>query len=324
MKNNDECYIVKDLLPNYTENLLNEKTTGFVNKHLKKCDNCNKYFELLKSNINEEISKEKVEDEIEFNYLRKVNRRIANLRIIAFVAIFTIILVILAILLKYKYNDNIIDRCYDNFERFKMSNNYKIIVDDTYIDYKTEEIRKHNETYFYKDGKYKYETGNITKYFEDNNNKSTNIFHNLKSIEQVTLKYPETVQGKLLYTMFAEINSYKSSNVIFDMYIKLGLNIRTEYFNGIECYVIRFAGNGDGYRDTWISKNEFIPVRIIDTVYDDYYHEINFTLIFNEIKEEDIDSSMVYNLYKDYDVKNVIIEDDEVSRLYYQMVSEND
>ena len=37
-----ECEIVRDLLPNYIENLVGTQTKDFINDHLKTCLECNK------------------------------------------------------------------------------------------------------------------------------------------------------------------------------------------------------------------------------------------------------------------------------------------
>ena len=42
MKENKECKIVQDLLPNYIEKLTNEETNKFIEEHLKNCEDCKK------------------------------------------------------------------------------------------------------------------------------------------------------------------------------------------------------------------------------------------------------------------------------------------
>ena len=47
MKN--ECKIISDLLPLYSENLVCEETAEFVKNHLSECEGCKKEFEALQS-----------------------------------------------------------------------------------------------------------------------------------------------------------------------------------------------------------------------------------------------------------------------------------
>ena len=47
MKN--ECYVVRDLLPLYLDDLVSDSTREFVEAHLAECDECRKEFEKEKS-----------------------------------------------------------------------------------------------------------------------------------------------------------------------------------------------------------------------------------------------------------------------------------
>ena len=46
MKNEKECNIIRDLLPNYIEKLTNNDTNEFIEKHIENCEECN---DLLKN-----------------------------------------------------------------------------------------------------------------------------------------------------------------------------------------------------------------------------------------------------------------------------------
>ena len=48
MKNEKECNIIRDLLPNYIEKLTNNDTNEFIEKHIENCKKCN---DLLKKKI---------------------------------------------------------------------------------------------------------------------------------------------------------------------------------------------------------------------------------------------------------------------------------
>ena len=48
MKNERDCKIIQDLLPNYIENLTNEETNIFIEEHLNTCSNCKIIFENMK------------------------------------------------------------------------------------------------------------------------------------------------------------------------------------------------------------------------------------------------------------------------------------
>jgi len=83
MKN--ECKIVSDLLPLYSENLVCEETAGFVKNHLSECDACKKEFESLqngddlKEAFNEETAKP-VEDIKPFKkIMKKMNLQVHSI-----------------------------------------------------------------------------------------------------------------------------------------------------------------------------------------------------------------------------------------------------
>ncbi len=82
MNKNKDCEIIKDLSSLYMENMLSEESQKFIETHLKNCKNCEKYYEDLNSTFLTEDRKEKNNDEIEINHLKKV----ANLRRYFFVA----------------------------------------------------------------------------------------------------------------------------------------------------------------------------------------------------------------------------------------------
>ena len=83
MKN--ECKIVSDLLPLYSENLVCEETEEFVKNHLSECDACKKEFESLqngddlKEAFNEETTKP-VEDIKPFKkIMKKMNLQVHSI-----------------------------------------------------------------------------------------------------------------------------------------------------------------------------------------------------------------------------------------------------
>lgn len=81
MKNN--CFIVKDLLPLYNENLLSDETTEWVNEHIKTCKECNSLVEASSLELNTEPIENTMNQELMF---KKINRKLSMYQII-FVAL---------------------------------------------------------------------------------------------------------------------------------------------------------------------------------------------------------------------------------------------
>ena len=86
----EECEIVQDLLLNYVDGVLSNSSKKLVENHLKGCRECNQRLH----NIKNDIAKTQEAEVKEVDYLKKVNKKIKNKKIIAIIS-----LIILAIIL---------------------------------------------------------------------------------------------------------------------------------------------------------------------------------------------------------------------------------
>lgn len=84
MKENKECKIVQDLLPNYIENLTNEETNKFVEEHLKTCENCKKIYDSMKKDLNTE---NKTKEKKKVKFLKKYRNKLRVLEIIILIIV---------------------------------------------------------------------------------------------------------------------------------------------------------------------------------------------------------------------------------------------
>ena len=103
MKNERNCKIIQDLLPNYIENLTNKDTNIFIEEHLNTCNNCKNILENMKNDLNPtSIHK----DNREIKYMKKYNNKIRILKIIIFTVIllFVILTVRKIIIISDLYN----------------------------------------------------------------------------------------------------------------------------------------------------------------------------------------------------------------------------
>lgn len=84
MKQNRDCKIVQDLLPNYIEDLTDEVTNEYIEEHISKCSDC---AQILKD-MNSEIDIEQINQEQEIKYLKKLKRKwIQSIPVIAIILI---------------------------------------------------------------------------------------------------------------------------------------------------------------------------------------------------------------------------------------------
>lgn len=69
-----ECYIVKDLLPNYIDDLTSIETSNDIKIHLDTCDDCkSEYLEMKAASLPQEPDRIKNVNEI--NYMKKYNKK---------------------------------------------------------------------------------------------------------------------------------------------------------------------------------------------------------------------------------------------------------
>lgn len=51
MMKNEKCYLIKDLLPNYIDELCAEETNEIIKKHLEECPDCKRSYDFMKGDI---------------------------------------------------------------------------------------------------------------------------------------------------------------------------------------------------------------------------------------------------------------------------------
>lgn len=97
-QSNRDCKIVRDLLPNYIENLTDEVTNEYINEHIAKCHEC---AQALKD-MNGEIKLEVINQDKEIKYLKKVKRRVKQT--IALVSL--IVIIVASCIIGYVYEES--------------------------------------------------------------------------------------------------------------------------------------------------------------------------------------------------------------------------
>lgn len=252
-----------------------------------------------------------IEDSIELNHLKKFNKKMNLLRYIIFSILFIIAIVLLVLFIRYNKINNILNKSYDKLKTVSEANNYQLIIKETEYNYNTNRNMNAETKIFYKDGKYKdilsvvdndvfKETAYSTiSYYTDNDSSRITVFHNLKTVEKSNNIYKDIYKNKLI--IISPILSYAELKGFYNFY-KLGLNVRTDYFNNEECYVIRSGNEDKGYREAWISKENNLIYREIES-FDSYYRETTYSLVFDQVTDEDVDSSNLAEIYSDYEIK---------------------
>lgn len=296
MNKNDECYIVKDLASLYVENLLNVKSKKFVEEHLENCDSCKKYYNDINSNILDEYNNEKIKDKHEVDFLKKIRKKMSILKKILVIILIIILVIVSVVFIKCQFVNKFITDAYDKIEDLKKLDNYMLVEKTIYKDYIENDTSESISTYYYKDGKYKYEYGNTTVYYEDDSYNEICVFHDLEQITYQTKNYISTKKGST-FDIFTDIIMYKEQ---MPTLFYFPFSIRTDEYNDIECYVIRDESE-NSYREIWVNKETNFVLRIIEEGYSVYYREEIYTLVENQVTDEDVDSSILdTEEYEDY------------------------
>ena len=101
MKKENECDIVQDLLLSHLDGVLTNTSKELVEKHLRQCEKCQKRFNYIK----EDIEQEKVNQDEEVDYLKKVKKKISKRnKLIIVGAIILVIFIIINIQVFTNYN----------------------------------------------------------------------------------------------------------------------------------------------------------------------------------------------------------------------------
>ena len=307
MNKSKECDVVKDLSSLHIEGMLSGGSKEFIEKHLENCNECKKYYNDLNSTFLNENKKEKNNDEIEINHLKKVNKKITTLKWILFGIIVTILIFMLYFFLKNAYIDSINDlNIVKMLDMQKNSTNYKLVHTTIQIDKKTNEKSIIEVVHYYKDGKHKEIASHLVdgkmieetiSFINDYTNEHINVFRSLKQIDyqgNVISEYERDI-----FTMFISRVMLNDAGVG-----RLGLKTKTEIFDNKECYVVYESYNGT-YRENYIDKETRDLIRVLSGS-ENFYHEELFTLTENVVTDEDVDESILKSdEYKEYKINNI-------------------
>lgn len=88
---NIKCEVIKDLLPLYVDGVASEESCALIEEHLKECEDCRQYLELLQEDM-PDISEVSLADETAS--LRKIKRRIRRNRVL--VVLVTMVFAVIA------------------------------------------------------------------------------------------------------------------------------------------------------------------------------------------------------------------------------------
>lgn len=235
MKNKD-CNLVRDLLPNYVENLTNEDTNLFIENHLRACSECTTILNSMKSGENEN---EKNKSKKFVNFSKKFRKKYKILKYIVLIIIllFFVHFIRNFIILTYQYKH--MDECINlnNYHvRWYFYQSDEVIFEDTYFkDGKALKMSSISPTNHFDDTLYPL---NYLQFYDNNNQRSygTDRISGIKFYQDSESNYTHE---------YAMLNvSYRPS--FLELICQSALSrIDSTKCNGIDCY--RIISQYDGY-----------------------------------------------------------------------------
>lgn len=321
MNKKEECNIVKDLSSLHVENMLSEDSKNFVDNHLKTCKECTKYYSDLNSVFLKDEKENKVNDKIEVDHLKKINKKMNILKWILFGIIVLILILMLYFFVKNAYIDSINDLSIVKIlDMQKNSDNYKYVQKITRINKQTNETSVIEVVHYYKDGKHKEVVSSLVNgemkeetifFIDDYAYEKTTVFHSLKQIDHQKQDFIQERRGDFLDIIISRV-------MLLDAGVhRLGLTTRTENFDGKECYVVSDVYDYS-YRENYIDKNTGDLIRVIDGS-ENFSNEELFTLTEGVVTDEDVDISILNTEeYKDYKINEIEYKLDEKMRFFYE------
>ena len=118
MKKSEECKIVKDLLPNYLEDLTDSITNDFIEKHIENCNDCEQTLKDMKG----EIQLNKIQNNKKINALKKAKK----IYILKFILILILIVGIAISVVYFFSNYSIKKNDKNQYEIVKTTPDFKI------------------------------------------------------------------------------------------------------------------------------------------------------------------------------------------------------
>lgn len=289
MNKNNECDIIKDLLPSYAYNLTTEETNKFVEEHLQSCKDCQKVLDNIKS---EENQAEEKKAKKYVNVAKKYNRKIKFL-------VLVIIVIILAIFsVTFLRNAVIMKSLSNKAKKYINCNNYHI----TWSMYNSESSLIYN--IYYKDGKYvqKYLSYDFESFNEENgvrqvityydgNGKMAQYFCNEKVIDYQDIEQNSSMINPTLSPANMAQSMYFDESITNFIRIFSMNPITMEKCNGIDCYRYSFITSGPE-NISYVDKNTGLTVRTKSTTnrYEDGYID-NFSDVkfeFDTVTDEQV------------------------------------
>ena len=270
MKENKDCKIVQDLLPNYIEKLTNKETNEYIEEHLKECSECRDVLERMKKDIKVE---DKKIDKREVKYIKKFSNKMRILKLI----LLTLVLIYIAVVLRR------------TFIMFSLGK--KATENQLYSNYYAKLHSYQGDSLNIIESYNKGEDHLTTMTSFSNENQIRKVIYYEKENEKISLTEfdGKKVLGNSENAVLSHIMpvTYVSNSFLINMQFALFNGIDSTYCNGKECYVIK----GENY-EWYIDKENGLATRMIQKVEKGVTRSadliVDYEYKFNTVTDEEI------------------------------------
>ncbi len=304
MKN--ECDIVKDLLPNYAENLVSNQTKDYIEKHINACTDCKHVMEIMIEDKNRKTNDEMQEEQFEFKNLRQIKRRMFILKLFSLAFIIIITIMSLAFLQKYIQFNTLVNNLKEKKEELISLDNYSIYTTSHHINYQTNTEDFYYDEYYYRDKKYKKisKSYGINRWRLDGTNSNDEVgvtYGEVGNSEKIIINNRENkiINYTTNLNIFSEIdkiyNLYNSfsfalegnNNIALTIGFLLKNDIQIARYNGKECFVLRSEAK-EYYKEIWIDKESLLPIRSVQDIFGKLYDEKVITFHKESVENNEV------------------------------------
>lgn len=307
------CSIIRDLLPNYIENLVSDETKQYVENHIAKCTECKQILKNIEGDDNEKILNT-LEEEAEIRFIKRHKRKKVIFRTIGIILLIIFLIALIAFAIKFIPINSVRLKAYDKLQKLKEMNNYKVTVEKT-INVLGEASDTSTITYYYKDCKYKEDNKrtfinhyNIEEglepiiehkilYYSDGNsnivtlNKETGNINISDTVSQID-------KGNILENLYPLFITQYHINLLGKIYMAVEINVREDIYDNKNYYVLTETNNGvNTIVEYWINKETMMIEREVakqesDSFRDEKYKYITYDFKYkiepNVVTDEDV------------------------------------
>ena len=95
-------------------------------------------------------------------------------------------------------------------------------------------------------------------------------------------------EGEFLDLMMIDLQPFnKDIGILINIWVRAGYKLRTDKYNGRECYVLR-TDSKTSYKEIWIDKEKNTLIRAIEEIYNKSYREITYSIKTDVVTNEDV------------------------------------